>query len=85
MDANLVYAIASLGITLGLCGTATINIPIAMATAATGDPQCDNYFERKDRFADRDEDIDENPNEGHGDRGEKESFINSFKNGGPCL
>jgi hypothetical protein len=33
MDANLVYAIASLSITLGLCGTATINIPIAMATA----------------------------------------------------
>jgi hypothetical protein len=53
-------------------------IDISWAQPVSGDPPCENYLEREDRFLDRYEaDPDNN--------GKQESFQSSFQNGGPCL
>lgn len=54
------------------------SMDLSYAQPVSGDPPCENYLEREERFLDRYEaDTDNN--------GKQQSFQSSFKNGGPCI
>jgi hypothetical protein len=77
MDSKLVYAIVGIVSLLGVIGTLTVNIP---TSSAVDEDSCANQNDRQDRFEDTFEDT-ENPNN---DKGNLESWTNSFKNREPC-
>jgi hypothetical protein len=77
MDSKLVYAIVGIVSLLGVLGTLTVNIP---TSSAVDEDSCANQNDRQDRFEDMFEDT-ENPNN---DKGNLESWTNSFKNREPC-
>jgi hypothetical protein len=77
MDSKLVYAIVGIVSLLGVIGTLTVNIP---TSSAVNEDSCANQNDRQDRFEDTFEDT-ENPNN---DKGNLESWTNSFKNREPC-
>ena len=55
-----------------------LSVDFSFAQPVSGDPPCDNYLDREERFLDRYEaDPDNN--------GKQESFQSSFQNGGPCM
>jgi hypothetical protein len=64
--------------TVGIGGMAAMNIP---NISAVDEDSCANQNARQDRFEDRFEGDDENPNN---DNGATESWLNSFKNREPC-
>jgi hypothetical protein len=76
MNTKLVYAIVGI-VTTMVMGISTMSIP---TTSAVDDDSCTNQMERQDRFEDKFED-DGNPNN---DKGNEESWTNSFKNRDPC-
>ena len=77
MNTKLVHVIVAIVATLGVIGMATTNI----TTISAGDEHsCANQNDRQDRFEDRFED-DGNLNN---DKGNEESWTNSFKNREPC-
>jgi len=66
----------SIIITLSI--SSVLSIDVSFAQPVSGDPPCDNYLDREERFLDRyegDPDI----------NGKQQSFQSSFKNGGPCM
>jgi hypothetical protein len=77
MDSKLVYAIVGIVSLLGVIGTSIVNIP---TSSAVDEDSCANQNDRQDRFEDKFED-NENPNN---DKGNLESWTNSFKNREPC-
>jgi hypothetical protein len=77
LNKKLNYAIAGIFVTLGILGSQAMNIP---TSSAVDDDSCANQMERQDRFEDKFED-DGNPNN---DKGNEESWTNSFKNREPC-
>ena len=77
MDSKLVYSIVGIVSLLGVIGTSTANIP---TSSAVDEDSCANQNDRQDRFEDTFEDT-ENPNN---DKGNLESWTNSFKNREPC-
>jgi hypothetical protein len=62
---------------IGVTGISTINIPVS---SAVDDDSCANQMEQQERSQDEFEDTD-NPNN---DKGNLESWTNSFKNREPC-
>jgi hypothetical protein len=77
MNTKLVYVMMSAVATLGIIGMTAMNIP---TSSAVSDQSCANQNDRQGRFEDRFED-DGNPNN---DKGNEESWTNSFKNREPC-
>jgi len=72
MNKKLVYVTVGVVMTM-VIGITTTNVTTAFAV---DDDSCANQMERQDRFEDRFED-DGNPNN---DKGNEESWTNSFKN-----
>ena len=55
-----------------------LSVDFSFAQPVSGDPPCDNYLDREDRFVDRYEaDPDNN--------GKQQSAQSSFQNEGPCM
>ena len=77
MKTKLGYAVAGMVITLAAIGIPPLNIP---TSSAVDEHSCANQNDRQDGFEDRLEDP-ENPNN---DKGNLESWTNSFKNREPC-
>jgi hypothetical protein len=77
MDSKLVYAIVGIVSLLGVIGTLTVNIP---TSSAVNEDSCANQNDRQDRFEDTFEDTENSNN----DKGNLESWTNSFKNREPC-
>jgi hypothetical protein len=77
MNTKLVYAMVGIVAILGVLSTSTVTIPII---SAVSDEACANQMDRQDRFQDKFEDYG-NPNN---DKGNEESWTNSFKNREPC-
>jgi hypothetical protein len=76
MNTKLVYVIVSVVMTMVM----RISLASVQTTSAVDDDSCANQMERQDRFEDKFED-DGNPNN---DKGNEESWTNSFKNREPC-
>ena len=75
MNRRLAYVIVGIISVVG--GISTIDVP---TSSAVDDDSCSNQMERQERFQDEFEDT-ENPNN---DKGNLESWTNSFKNREPC-
>ena len=58
--------------------SSVLSVDFSFAQPVSGDPPCDNYLDREDRFVDRYEaDPDNN--------GKQQSAQSSFQNEGPCM
>jgi hypothetical protein len=77
MKTKLGYAVLGMVVTLAAIGIPPLNIH---SSSAVDEDSCANQNDRQDRFEDRFEDP-ENPNN---DKGNLESWTNSFKNREPC-
>ena len=73
MNRKLVYTIVGVVAALGVIGVSSINIP---NSSAVDEDSCANQNDRQDRF--------EDPSDPNNDKGNLESWTNSFKNSEPC-